>query len=424
MNSSFWLILVVLLCSAFFSGLEIAFLSSNKLKVEIDRQRGRLYSYLVGVFMRHQGQFITSILVGNNVALVIYSLMMTKLLNSTVSYALSDNMQLLVNTIISTAIVLLLGEFLPKTICRLRPNFFLRAFSFPAFLMYLVCFPVAKFITWLAVFILRRIFRQKVSEQMAAPVFDVADLQDFTNTVAEAVEEREEELEHDIKIFQNALDFAEVKVRECMVPRTEIEAVELDDSIQELRNLFVQTGFSRILVYKDSIDNIIGYVHSTYLFKPYSNIRDMLISMEFVPESMSAQQLLTLFIKKKKSIAVVVDEFGGTAGMITMEDVMEEIFGEIEDEHDSDTLIEKRLSDTEFVFAGRLEVAYLNEKYNLDIPESDEYETLAGFVIFGSERIPKAGEEVELEGFKIRALKTSASRIELVHVTLLPEKNS
>jgi len=418
MNSSFWLIFLALLFSAFFSGVEISFLSSNKLKVAIDHQRGKLYTYLVGVFMRHQGQFITTILVGNNVALVIYSIMMTGLLNSTISSGLSDNMQLVVNTIVSTAIVLLFGEFLPKTICRLRPNFFMRAFCLPAFLFYLICYPVAKFTTWLAVLILRYVFRKKISVQMATPVFEVSDLQDFTNIATEAVEEREEELEHDMKIFQNALDFVEVKVRECMVPRTEIEAVELEDNLQELLNLFVQTGFSRILVYKDTIDNIIGYVRSTDLFKPHGSIRDMLITLEFVPESMSAQELLTLFIKKKKSIAVVIDEFGGTAGMVTMEDVMEEIFGEIEDEHDSDDLMEKQLSDTEFLLAGRLEVAYLNEKYNLDIPESDEYETLAGFIIFGTESIPKTGEEIALEGFKMRVIKTSASKIELVHVTL------
>ncbi len=421
MDSTLWIIFVALLFSAFFSGLEISFLSSNKLKIEIDRQRGSLYTYLVSIFMRHQGQFITSILVGNNVALVVYSLMMTRVLNATLTSGLSDNMQLVVNTLISTAIVLLFGEFLPKMICRMRPNFFMKAFSLPALIIYLICFPIAKFTTWLAVFIIRNIFRRKVSVGMAEPVFEMADLQDFTTNATEAVEEREEELEHDIKIFQNALDFAEVKVRECMVPRTEIEAVELEDSVHELREKFVKTGFSRLLVYKDSIDNIIGYVRSTDQFKMFDSIRDMLITLEFVPESMSAQLLLALFIRKKKSIAVVVDEFGGTAGMVTMEDVMEEIFGEIEDEHDSDDLLEKQLSDNEFVFSGRLEVAYLNEQYDLGIPESDEYETLAGFIIFSTESIPKAGEDITLGTFKIRMIKTSASKIDLVHLTVVAE---
>ncbi len=421
MDSSFWFILIALLFSAFFSGLEISFLSSNKLKIEIDRQHGRLYTYLVSIFMRHQGQFITSILVGNNVALVIYSMLMTRLLNAGILSGLSPNLQLLVNTLISTFIVLLLGEFLPKAICRLRPNFFMRVFSIPAFLIYLLCYPVARFTTWLAVLIVRHVFRKKISAQMAQPAFSMADLQDLTSAATEGVEEREEELEHDIKIFQNALDFAEVKVRDCMVPRTEIEAVSLEDGMKELRSAFVQTGFSRILVYKDTIDNIIGYVHSTDLFKQHGSLRDMLITLEFVPASMSAQHLLTLFIKNKKSMAVVVDEFGGTAGMVTMEDVMEEIFGEIEDEHDSDDLMEKQLSDHEYVLSGRLEVAYLNEKYSLGIPESDEYETLAGFIIFGTESIPKAGEEVLLEGFKLRVLKTSASKIDMVHVTLPQE---
>ncbi|MDR0711077.1 MAG: hemolysin family protein [Prevotellaceae bacterium] len=418
--SSGWLIFSILLFSAFLGGLEIAFLSASKLKIEIDKQQGKIYTYLVSIFMRHQGQFSASIVVANTVALVIYAIAMANALYSLgVTSGLSQQMQLIVNVLITSFVILVTGEFLPKAICRLRPNFFLRAFSIPAFLVYLLCYPIAKFTTWVAGVVLRYFFREKAAEQTTVPMFEKNELQNLASKATDAAEEPERE--HDIKIFRNALDFADVKVRECMVPRTEIEAIALEESVDSLRELFVQTGFSRLLVYRDSIDNIIGYVKSTDLFKSYAPIRDMLIMPEFVPESMSAQKLLTALIKTHKSIAVVVDEFGGTAGMVTLEDVMEEIFGEIEDEHDLESLLEKQLSENEFVLAGRLEVAYLNEKYSLHIKESDEYETLAGFIIFSSESIPTAGETLELDNFKVRILKTTASKIDLVHVTL---KNS
>ncbi|MGL4364335.1 MAG: hemolysin family protein, partial [Bacteroidales bacterium] len=403
--------------SAFFSGLEIAFLTSNKLKIEIDRQKGDLYTYIIGIFMRHQGQFISTILVGNSVAFVMYGLAMTKLFDS-ILCDFSSQEQVLINTLISTIVILLMGEFLPKAVCRLHANLFLKLFSIPAMLAYIICYPFAKITTWLSVFILRAIFQQKVNIKMPAPSFEMADLQNLTLQVTEAIEEREEELEHNMKIFQNALDFSTVKIRQCTVPRTEIQAVSLESSMEELRQLFIQTGYSRILVYKDNIDNIIGYVKSTDLFKFYENIRKMMRPIESIPSSMPAQQLLTLFIKKKRSIAVVIDEFGGTAGMVTMEDVMEEIFGEIEDEHDSANLFEKQLADNDFVFSGRLAVAYLNEKYNLSIPESEEYETLAGFVIYGGENIPKTGEVLSIEKFKIRVIRTSSSKLELLQLTI------
>ncbi|MDR3365658.1 MAG: hemolysin family protein [Prevotellaceae bacterium] len=415
--STGWLIFSTLLFSAFLGGVEIAFLSSSKLKVEIDKQQGKIYSHLVNIFMRHQGQFTTSIVVANTVALVIYAIAMADALYAHgVTSGFSQRAQLTVSVLISSFVILVAGDFLPKTICRLRPNFFLRAFSIPAFLVYLLCYPVAKLATWLSVAVRRYIFREKAAEQATVPMFEKNELQNLTGGSTEAAEEPERE--HDIQIFRNALEFADVKVRDCMVPRTEIEAIALEESVDTLRALFVQTGFSRILVYRDSIDSIIGYVKSTDLFKSYANIRDMLITPEFVPESMSAQKLLATLIKTHRSIAVVVDEFGGTAGMVTLEDVMEEIFGEIEDEHDSESLLEKKLSDNEFVFAGRLEVAYLNEKYHLHIKESDEYETLAGFIIFSSESIPNVGEVLELDNFKVRILKTTASKIDLVHVAL------
>lgn len=416
MNSG-WLIFSTLLFSAFLGGLEIAFLSSSKLKVEIDRQQGKLYTYLVSIFMRREGQFTASIAAANTVALVVYAIAMSNVLyEHGVAEGFSWHVRLTVSALISSFVILVAGDFLPKTICRLRPNFFLRTFSIPAFFIYLLCYPVARFTTWLSVAVLRYVFREKAAEQTSVAMFEKNELQSLAGKAADATEEPERE--HDIKIFRNALDFADVKVRECMVPRTEIEAIALEESVDSLRELFVQTGFSRLFVYRDSIDSIIGYVKSTDLFKSYASIRDMLITPEFVPESMSAQKLLAALIKTHKSIAVVVDEFGGTAGMVTLEDVMEEIFGEIEDEHDLESLLEKQLSDSEFVLAGRLEVAYLNEKYSLHIKESDEYETLAGFIIFSSESIPTAGEVLELDNFKVRILKTTASKIDLVHVTL------
>ncbi|MDR1226348.1 MAG: hemolysin family protein [Prevotellaceae bacterium] len=424
MSFDLWMIALTLLFSAFCSGMEIAYLSSNKLKIEIDRQQGSLYTYFAQTFLHNQGQFITTILVGNNVALVIYGMLMSGVLNATITHDItSPGTQLLATTLISTAIIIFVAEFAPKAICRLQPNFFLRIFSFPAYAMFWVFYPIAKFTTWLAVFILKHMLRQNISgPQRAQHYFDIVDLQNLTNEASEANEEGEEELEHDIKIFQNALDFSEVKVRECMVPRTDIEAIDMEDSVEDLRKLFVETGFSRILVYKNSIDNIIGYVKSSYLFKGYKSMHELLLDLEFVPETMPAQKLLSLFIKKRKSIAVVVDEFGGTAGMVTMEDIMEEIFGEIEDEHDVDDLLEKKIADNEYVFAGRLEVSYLNEEYDLNIPESDEYETLAGFIIYASENIPKSGEEIRVKDFNFRILRTSASKIELVHLTVMPER--
>jgi CBS domain containing-hemolysin-like protein len=276
-----------------------------------------------------------------------------------------------------------------------------------------VCYPIAAFTTWLAVLILRYIFRRKVDMRMSETIFERTELQDLTDEVADATDGRGHE-EHDIKIFRNALDFAEVKVRDCMVPRTEIEAIAIDDSVNELCSMFIKTGYSRLLVYDESIDNIIGYVRSTNLFKSYRSIREMLITLDCVPESMPAQKLLASFTKNHKSIAVVIDEFGGTAGMVTLEDVMEEIFGEIKDEHDSDDLLEKQIAANEYVFAGRLEVAYINEKYHLDLEESDAYDTLAGFIIYHSERIPTVNETISIHGISVHILRTTASKIELV----------
>jgi CBS domain containing-hemolysin-like protein len=424
MATDAWLIFFMLLLSAFCSGLEIAYLSANKLKVEIDRQHGKFYTQLVDTFQRHQGQFITTILVANNIALVVYGIAMTSLLNSSVTHGLenSPHTQLVLNTLISTLVVLLVGEFIPKTLCRLLPNFFLKAFSLPAYLMYWICYPIAKFTAWLST-VLMRVFLPKsaTKKEHAQNYFDMVDLQHLTTEATESVEMSDEELEHDIKIFQNALDFSEVKVRDCMVPRTEIEAIDMETSMQELTQLFIDTGYSRILVYKDSIDNIIGYVKSTDLFKSYKSIKEMLLPLDFVPETMPAQKLLTTLIKNRSSISIVVDEFGGTAGMVTLEDIMEEIFGEIEDEHDSDDLMEKKIADNEYIFSGRLEVSYVNEEYNLQIPESDEYDTIAGFVIFARESIPKSGEEFDIEGFKIRVLKTTSSKVDLIHLSISSE---
>ncbi|MDR0567015.1 MAG: hemolysin family protein [Prevotellaceae bacterium] len=418
--SSGWVIFSTLLFSAFLGGLEVAFRSSSKLKVELDRQQGKLYTHLASIFIRRPGQFTAAIATGNTVALVIYAMAMFGALHDCgLAEGFSWYARLAASALISSLVFLVAGDFLPKTICRLRPNFFLRAFALPAFFVYLLCYPVARLAARLSAAVPRYAFRKKPDEQAGVATFEKNELQNLASEATDAAEEPERE--HDIKIFRNALDFADVKVRECMVPRTEIEAIALNESVENLRNLFVQSGFSRILVYRGSIDNIIGYVKSTDLFKSYASIRDMLITPEFVPESMSAQKLLAALIKDHKSMAVVVDEFGGTAGMVTLEDVMEEIFGEIEDEHDLESLLEKKLSDREFLLAGRLEVAYLNEKYNLHIPESDEYETLAGFIIFSSESIPTAGETLELDNFKVRILKTTASKVDLVHVTLKSE---
>lgn len=414
MDSDLWIILILLFFSAFFSGMEIAFLSSNKLKVEIDRQQGRFYASIAHIFVNNPGQFITTMLVGNNIVMVWYSALMTRMLTDHLTQYLTPTLQLLVNTLLSTLVILLMAEFLPKAIFRLRPNSFLSLLSVPALLFYIILYPLSNQLTRVSVFILRHIFRMNIREQIDQH-FGKVDLMNLTHDAE--VESSEDDYEHDITIFRNALDFSGVKLRDCIVPRTEIQAVELDDPVEEVRRAFIESGFSRLLVYKDTIDNIVGYIKFSDLFRSHHSIREMLMEVNYYPETMLAQKVMTQFIQDKQYLAVVVDEYGGTAGMVTLEDIMEEIFGEIHDEHDVDELIEREIEPGVYLLSGRLDVEDLNKRYQFNIPESEEYDTLAGYVLFQMEDIPRAGDVFHFEQMYVKIIKMSGARIDLMQLS-------
>jgi CBS domain containing-hemolysin-like protein len=418
------IIFITLLLSAFFSGMEIAFISANKLRIEIDRKQGHFSSGIISIFINNPSKYLTTMLVGNNLALVIYGAIMAILLEPTITRILSTNnviVILTVQTLITTLIILIFAEFLPKMIFRNIANYSLNLFSIPIMLVYILFYPITFLINALSHSILNLIKGDSGANERIKNVFNKHDLIYFINQSGESIPETEEQTD-DIKLFQNALDFSSVKIRDCMVPRTEIAAVDSTASIQEVRDLVIETGFSKILVYKVSIDNIIGFVNSKSLFeKNNDNTSLPLIDISFVPESMAAHRLLTKFIQDKKSVAVVVDEFGGVSGMLTIEDILEEIFGEIKDEHDTSELIEKEISEKEYIFSGRLEIDYLNEVYHLNIPESEEYDTLAGFIINHYESIPKLNERIIIEGFEMKILKVSNTKVELIHLKQLSD---
>ena len=415
--SVFVAILICLVLSAFFSGMEIAFLTSNKLRIEIDKSKKGVTQALIDLFISHSGMYITTLLVGNNVVMVIYGIFMSDLLVKQFEFLhLSIGVELFVETLVSTLIILVFAEFLPKTVFRLRSNLFLKLFSVPVFLFYLLFFPLSYFSVWLGGWLLRIFTGRKLGHKEPNRAFGKVDL---NNLIEEGeVNARQEEEMHEIKLFRNALDFSEVKLRECIVPRPDVVALSIDSSIEELTQLFIDTGLSRILIYKESIDDIIGYVHISTLFKDPPTIAKALSRVLIVPETMSAQRLLNLFIRDQKSVAVVVDEFGITAGIVTIEDIMEEIFGEIEDEHDHLNLKEVMISEQEYIFSGRLEVDYLNEKYHLDLEEREEYETLAGLVLYFNQSIPQEGETIVVNNLTFKILSVKNARIEEIKVCM------
>ena len=417
MTATLSVILICLLLSAFFSGMEIAFLTSNKLRIEIDKSKKGVTQALIDLFISHSGMYITTLLVGNNVVMVIYGIFMSDLLVKQFEFLhLSIGVELFVETLVSTLIILVFAEFLPKTVFRLRSNLFLKLFSVPVFLFYLLFLPLSYFSVWLGGWLLRIFTGRKLGHKEPNRAFGKVDL---NNLIEEGeVNARQEEEMHEIKLFRNALDFSEVKLRECIVPRPDVVALSIDSSIEELTQLFIDTGLSRILIYKESIDDIIGYVHISTLFKDPPTIAKALSRVLIVPETMSAQRLLNLFIRDQKSVAVVVDEFGITAGIVTIEDIMEEIFGEIEDEHDHLNLKEVMISEQEYIFSGRLEVDYLNEKYHLDLEEREEYETLAGLVLYFNQSIPQEGETIVVNDLTFKILSVKNARIEEIKVCM------
>ena len=409
-------ILLTLLFSAFFSGLEIAFVTSNKLRFELDKKQRNLTSSILSIFYRNPQQFISTMLVGNNICLVIYGLLMAQTMNPWLSPLGSQFLITLIQTILATIIVLFTGEFLPKAIFRLNPNLFLRVFSWLLLLFYIVLYPISRFSTWVSIKILS-LFKVKVNSSTKNNVFSRIDL---NYLIQESFEnpESEKELENEVKIFQNALDFSNVKLRDCFVPRTEIIALDYESDTETLKETFIETGFSKILIYKGDIDNIVGYIHQSEMFEHQNDWKKQINQIPIVPENMAAQKLMKMFLSQKKSIAVVVDEFGGTAGIVTLEDIMEEIFGEIEDEHDIQDYIAEKISDNEFLLSGRLEVETINERFGLEIPESDDYETIAGFVLHNNQHFPKLNEVIRIEKYSIKCMKVSNNRIELVKLII------
>jgi CBS domain containing-hemolysin-like protein len=392
--------------------MEIAFTSANRLRMEMDRKRGGMVGRIINLFASKPGEYITTMLVGNNIVLVIYSLYMTKLIHLVIPSLPQE--AVVVETLISTIIIIFLGEFTPKSIFKMRPNAFFKAMAVPVYFLYVILFPIAKFATALSFGILKLV-GLKVQEEHNIKSFGKVDLESLIDESAES----EKVQANDIKIFQNALDFSDLRVRDCMVPRVDVEAVEVTITIEELTQRFIDTSFSRLFVWEESIDNIIGYVTTKSLFRNPQSVKEILMPVRYVPETMVTEKLLGEMIRSRQSVAVVIDEFGGTAGIISLEDVLEEIVGEIEDEHDEPELVEKVLKDKQWVFSCRLEVSYLNERYDLGLSEEGEYDTLAGYIIDRYGGIPTVGTVIESEGKEIKILKSTSSRVELAKVRLL-----
>ncbi len=426
MSVNIVIIVVSILFSAFFSGMEIAFVSANKLHIELEKKREGLFAKILAKLTQRSSKFIATMLVGNNVALVIYSYFMGDLLMTwfqsflpsqytLLNYLLKD-LNLLTQTLISTLLILVTAEFLPKAIFRIYANEMLRFFAIPAYVFYWVFYLVTWIITKISDFCLKVFFKAQENETQTE--FSKEELGMYISEQLETGDDQED-IDTEIQIFQNALEFHKVKAREIMVPRTEIIAVDIHESVTVLKEEFIETGLSKILVYKNSLDDILGYVNAFELFKKPKSIKSILLPVEFVPESMIINDILNVLMKKRRSIAVVVDEYGGTSGIITVEDIVEELFGEIEDEHDSQELLEECITENEYHFSARLEVDYLNEEYQLAIPKEEAYETLGGFIINHTESLPTQGEVFLLDNFEIKILHMSAAKIDAIYMRVL-----
>ncbi len=411
------IILISIIFSAFFSGMEIAFVSANKLHIELEKKRKGFIPNILKKLTKNSSKFITTMLVGNNISLVVYSYFMGKVIVE--YYGINS---ILIQTIISTILILVTAEFLPKAIFRVYANETLKILALPAYFFYVLLYVFSFVINGISDFFLKFIFRTDKDAQQT--VFSKEELGNYITEQLEIGNDSEEEIDSEIQIFQNALEFQKVKAREIMVPRTEILAIEIHEKVSKLSESFINSGFSKILVYKTSLDDIIGHVNAFELFKKPKTIKSILLPVEIVPESMMINDVLNSLMKKRKSIAIVVDEYGGTSGMITVEDVVEELFGEIEDEHDVQELTDERITETEFKFSARLEIDYLNEEYNLNIPKEEAYETLGGFIIDHTENIPEKGEVLEILGYEITILGVSSSKIEEIRLKILDREQN
>ena len=396
-------ILISLAFSAFFSGMEIAFISSNKLRFELDKKERSLSSKILGIFYRNPNLFISTMLVVNNIALVVYGLQMAIVLEPFIAKVVANEALIVfIQSVISTILILFAGEFIPKTIFKLNPNLSLNIFAIPLFIIYIILYPVSKFSSLLSFLILKLggVKNLKSSPQALGKV-------DLDYFIQQSLEDAPQ---------NSDIDFSNVRLRDCIVPRTEIVACDTSATIEELRSKFIETGLSKILVYNENIDDIIGYIHSSELFKNPEDWTQHIRSVSIVPETMAANKLMKLLMQEKKSLAVVVDEFGGTSGIVTLEDLVEEIFGEIEDEHDMKSHVAKKVSDNEYLLSGRMEIDTLNEMFGLDLPESDDYVTIAGFILHFYQKFPKLNETVQIDKYSFKIIKVTATKIELVRM--------
>ena len=418
MESELIIIIATLVFSAFFSGMEIAFIASNRLKVEMDRTKGTLNGRILGIFFKNESHFIATLLLGNNVSLVIFGISAAALLNPIIKGwgITSEGVILIIQTSLSTLLVLSTAEFLPKALVQINPNGYLKFTSIIMISLYWLLYLPTQIIVFLSNGFLKLV--RSEGDDNSQKVFSKVDLEHYVQDINERIKE-EQEFGNEMQILQNALDFSNLKTRDCMVPRMEIVAIEVEEEIENLQQLFIDRGLSKILVYRDSVDNIIGYVHSFEMFKKPNSIKQILLPISFVPEVMPAKELMEFFSKQSGNIAVVVDEYGGTSGVITLEDVIEEIFGDIVDEHDKEDLLEQKISDSEFIFSARLDIDYINEAYNLNLPDSDQYETLGGLIINTTESIPESGDEVNLEKYTLIIDQVSDRKIEVVKVIVL-----
>ena len=403
--------------SAFFSGMEIAFVSSNRLLAEMDTS-GSSSQRAISFFYRHPNNFVSTMLVGNNIALVIYGILFAQIFDTTLFSGLGDGERVTADTILSTVVVLFTGEFLPKTICKSNPNTMLSLFAIPAMIFYVILYPISRFATFLSRAMLL-IMGVKMEKQKEGAGFTRVDLDYLVQSSIENAKD-DEEITDEVKIFHNALDFSDTKVRDCMVPRTEIEAVDVEEcTVDELRNKFIESGFSKIIVYKDDIDHIIGYIHSSEMFRNPEKWRDGIRTLPYVPETMAAKKLMHTFMQQKKSIGVVVDEFGGTSGLVSLEDIVEEIFGDIEDEHDTSNYVARQTEDGDYLLSARLEIEKVNEMFDLELPDSDEYMTVGGLILHEYQSFPKLNEIVQIGDFEFKIVKSTMTKIELVRLKVV-----
>ena len=406
-----------MILSAFFSGMEIAYVSSNRMLAEMGKEDGLLSRKILDVFYRHPNDFVSTMLVGNNVVLVIYGILIARLFDSTIFAGYQAGFTVPADTILSTLIVLFTGEFLPKTLFKSNPNRLLKLFAIPAFGFYIILWPVSRFASTLSKILLKTV-GIRVERDNDSDEFSKVDLDYLVQSSIDSAKD-ERQIGDEVKIFQNALDFSETKVRDCMIPRTEINAVDASSSQAELMQKFIESGNSKIIVYDEDIDHIVGYIHSSEMFKNPDDWHSGIRQIPFVPETMSAQKMMHTFLQQKKSLGVVVDEFGGTSGIVSLEDIVEEIFGDIEDEHDSSKYIAKKVGEGEYVLSARLEIDKINELFDLDLPESDDYMTVGGLILHAFQSFPKLNEVVTIGRFKFKILKNTSTKIELVKLTVL-----